>query len=187
MLTVEFTRSNQDCAPYRDIWYSTVVPTFDPDVIVLASRATDHLVGSDYAVESTDQTLPTDQSLLLPIVADESIDVLQRPGRDIVVIEPVPVSRAHAMSCLSAATMSTECTFETEAVSTAERGYRGLVNDHPGLHTLDIDALVCPRLPICDPVLDGILVRKDHDHITAAWSAHMADRLLALLQGIDAL
>jgi hypothetical protein len=33
---------------------------------------------------------------------------------------------------------------------------------------------LCPYLPICDPVINGVMVRKDHEHITTAFAVSLA-------------
>lgn len=33
-----------------------------------------------------------------------------------------------------------------------------------------MDRLVCPYLPICDPVVDGEIVKLDQGHITATYA-----------------
>ena len=50
--------------------------------------------------------------------------------------------------------------------------------------TLDMDDLVGPRLPICDALVDGVIVRRDFDHLSITYAAHIAPalekRILAL-------
>jgi hypothetical protein len=36
--------------------------------------------------------------------------------------------------------------------------------------TLDLDDAVCPKLPVCDPVVGGVIVRIDNDHLTIAFA-----------------
>jgi hypothetical protein len=38
-----------------------------------------------------------------------------------------------------------------------------------GAHLLDLDATVCPFQPICDPVVDGLVVRWDNNHVTLTY------------------
>lgn len=180
--TLRFTRGEPDCENFQKQWYEHVVPEFDPDIIILASRATDHLIGSGYGVESTDGTPPTDVSALMAATAERSLLALAAPGRTLVVEEPVPVSADNAMSCLSGVALSSECSFLADGASKAELSYRALAERLPGVRTIDLDPLVCPDLPVCDPIVGGIVVRLDHDHISAAWSAFMSDDLDALLR-----
>jgi len=40
---------------------------------------------------------------------------------------------------------------------------------------------VCPYLPICDPVIDGIVVKFDRQHLTAQFATRIADPIDAVL------
>jgi hypothetical protein len=185
-----FTNSNhQFCQQTKATWYSQLIPQFNPDVIVLASRATDHTVGASYSVQSVDPAVSgANQSELLARAAGQTVRQLSADGRKVIIIEPVPVSATHALSCITAASYADQCAFTTDAApSAAELGYRALATSLPGVHAIDIDPLVCPRLPTCDAVVGGTLVRKDHDHLTPRYSAVIAEQLEMLLHASGAL
>jgi hypothetical protein len=74
-----------------------------------------------------------------------------------------------------------------DATSAADLSFRSFATTMPDVRSIDIDPLVCPYLPTCDPIVDGVLVRVDHDHISFAWSAHMAEDLRRLLHAAHAL
>ena len=41
--------------------------------------------------------------------------------------------------------------------------------------SLDLDRIVCPRLPICDAVVDDVIVRRDSSgHLTATYAQAVA-------------
>jgi hypothetical protein len=56
-----------------------------------------------------------------------------------------------------------------------ERAYRALAEQRDEVTALDVDRLVCPYLPICDPVLDGMVVFRDDNHITGTFATSLAD------------
>lgn len=35
----------------------------------------------------------------------------------------------------------------------------------------------CPHLPICDPVVDGLIVRRDNTHLTTRYARTLVDGL----------
>ncbi|HSV66147.1 MAG TPA: acyltransferase family protein [Mycobacteriales bacterium] len=189
-MALVFTSSNHDlCQQTKTIWYSSVIPRLNPDLIVLATRATDHAVGASYSVTSVDPaTRGGTQSELLARGAEQTVRRLVTPGREIVVVEPVPISPTHAVSCVSGAEYADQCGFTTDAgPSPAELAYRGLAASLPGVHAIDLDPIVCPRLPICDAVIAGTMVRKDHDHITGRYSALISDQIDVLLHTVGAI
>jgi peptidoglycan/LPS O-acetylase OafA/YrhL len=166
------------CETTKALWMSKLIPEFKPDVIVLASRATDHTVGSTYNVESTNGALHGNESQLLAEATKASLPLFAAPGRQLVIEEPVPVSPVHAKSCVSGAQFADECAFVTDSGhSPAEKSYEQDAATIPGVHILDLDPMICPRLPICDNVLGQTLVRKDADHISARMSAQIADQI----------
>ena len=178
-----FVRSDHEvCRQTKQSWYESVIPQFRPELVILASRATDHRVGSEYPVAAIDPEVDdASQSTLLLDSAARTIRQLAADGTSVVVIEPVPVSPVHAIECLSGARFVDECNFTADGASEAEIGLRRVADELPQVHVVDIDPLVCPRLPVCDSVLGGMTVRKDRDHITPRWSSSIAPGLQSLL------
>jgi hypothetical protein len=54
-----------------------------------------------------------------------------------------------------------------------ERYYRSLA-EQDGVFSMDMDRLVCPFLPICDPVIDHAIVKWDQNHLTDEFSQSIA-------------
>jgi hypothetical protein len=119
-----------------------------------------------------------DQGELMARSAEDTLDSLARAGRRFVLIEPLPVSPVNSAGCLSGAEFADECSFMayTEP-SPAETAYRGFEDTIPGTAVVDMDPWACPRLPACDSVVDGTVVRKDHDHLTPRMAASIAGQL----------
>lgn len=171
------------CTATKQHWYDAVIPQYRPDMIILVSRATDHTPGSEYSVESADPSVTgTNASELLISATTSTLKRLTARGQRVAVVEPVPVSKKHSLECLSGARFADECSFVTDGPSPAERAYRALHTTMPSVQAVDIDPLICPRLPVCDAVSSGTVVRKDHDHITARWSAFISEQLEATLR-----
>ena len=53
--------------------------------------------------------------------------------------------------------------------------------------SIDLDRLVCPDLPTCDPVVDDKVVMYDSNHLATGFAATLADDLEALLMDAGAL
>jgi peptidoglycan/LPS O-acetylase OafA/YrhL len=179
-----FSDSNHgECLGVKKTWYDSVIPKYKPALILMITRATDHKIGGDYSVESTaPEVQGTDESDLLINSTRIGLQRLAAPGRTLAVIDPVPVSPVNTASCLEQARYVDECSFVTEPLSRAELAYHRFTTQLPRVRDVDIDPLVCPRLPVCDAVLSGVEVRKDHDHITPRWSFLMAPGLATLLR-----
>ena len=107
---------------------------------------------------------------------------LQAPGRKIVLLQPTPLPPKlsfEPVSCLS--TGSTHCAFRVSTALTSFEKYLREGGNQPDVTSLDLDRLVCPRYPVCDPVVNDIIVRRDHTHLTATYARSLATALGALL------
>ena len=106
-----------------------------------------------------------------------------------VIIDPTPVAtnEENPLECLSSATEANQCVYQANAKPTPiEMVYQDSVV--PGaVWVMDFDALVCPRLPACDPIVNNIIVKRDSDHITATFAAALAEPISALLHGAGVL
>jgi peptidoglycan/LPS O-acetylase OafA/YrhL len=174
-----FASSDQKaCTANKRVWMKTLIPSYDPDIIVFASRATDHIEGGGYNVVSQDESLKGDEGHLLAQAVARTLPMVSRPGRQIVIEEPTPVSPTGGRSCISGAQYADECSFLADSAhSYAELAYEKLAATVPGVHVLDLDPMICPRLPVCDQVLGSTLVHYDHDHLTPRMSAQIADQI----------
>ena len=78
--------------------------------------------------------------------------------------------------CISTAELLETCRFVVPADPTPqERIFRDIAAADPEVWSLSMDQLVCPYLPICDPVVGGVVVRSDDDHLTAAFGRTLVD------------
>jgi hypothetical protein len=118
-------------------------------------------------------TAPAERALAT--TSRNDVRLLHRVGRKIVILQPTPLAPVldfNQLGCLS--TGRTDCAFRFNPAPTAlEHQFRLLANNRD-VFTLDLNHLVCPRLPVCDPVVNNIIVRRDHTHITATYAAALA-------------
>ncbi len=163
------------CAANQTDTYDRILPGFDPDVVVLMDRTFED-PNSLAAVETPTGRLEPGTPGFLPAVrhvTEQSLKALRRDGRKIVVVEPTPYAPKELSPnvCLSKAKTVDECRYIASPGPTGvERMYRKIADAHRDVWALDIDQLVCPYLPICDPVIDGKIVKVDQGHITATYS-----------------
>jgi SGNH domain-containing protein len=115
--------------------------------------------------------------------ARATVDALKRQGRKIVIIEPIPIGAGarNPLQCLSQARFLDDCRYVAAPGPTPlERYYRSLANGS-NVFSLDLDRLVCPYSPICDPIVNGVVVKRDWQHLTAAYSKTLAVPIGAVL------
>jgi hypothetical protein len=112
------------------------------------------------------------------------VSELRGNDRKVVLIQPTPFSRTiDPLSCLSQADVVEECRFVAPAQpSGLARLYRRLDQQDDHVWSLDLDQLVCPYFPICDPIVDHQVVRVDAEHLTVAFSTSLGPELDALFK-----
>jgi peptidoglycan/LPS O-acetylase OafA/YrhL len=177
----------QDCQPKHRDWYSGLLDQLRPDVIVMVDRPIDDMTNAPTMISRGRTFRPGDdgfeQALTDPSAG--SIAKLQADGRKLVIIEPIPIAAKEAdpINCLSSAISVDKCIYQANARSTPlEDFYRNEATQGSVSSSVDLDKLICPRLPICDPVVDGIIVKRDSNHITGRFAAHIAGRVEAILR-----
>ena len=180
------TNLPQQCRSHQDDWYDRVIPDLHPDIIVLIHRPFDAPIESDAVRVPGGRVIASHSGAFEPALraaANASIDALRAPGRKIVVIEPIPLAPSgfNPFTCLSKARYLEQCRYVASAVpSPLERFYRSVANG-TSIYSLDIDRLVCPYLPICDPIVNGQVVKHDSQHLTAGYSKTLATPIAAVL------
>jgi hypothetical protein len=100
-----------------------------------------------------------------------------------VIIEPLPTAPGafNPFTCLSDAKYLEECRYiALPGPTILEKNFRKIANGRD-VYSLNLDRVVCPYIPICDPIVAGVVVKKDPQHITAAFSRAMATPLETLL------
>jgi peptidoglycan/LPS O-acetylase OafA/YrhL len=177
------------CPAQRADWYNRVVPEFDPDIIFLANRPYDapgNLLPMAVSGRRVTAQDPLGQNAIATST-ERSLHLLSRPGRTLVIIEPTPLPERldfDPLSCVSSG--SAHCSFTVSTPVTAlDEVYRNL-GTGPDVKTLELNRLACPRLPVCDPVVNDIIVRRDHTHLTATYVLALSNALQSILhdQGI---
>ena len=180
---LRYASSGQECAVAQRDWYGAVLESVAPDVVVLAHRAVDDLASPVMIVsDETEWLAPgTDEfeDLLRARMTDTVMGLRER-GVKVVIVEPVPITAREddPVECLSRESAVAPCRFVTDPSALASEVIaRRLAAEDPGVWTLDLDRAACPYLPICDPVVGGIVVRRDNTHLTTRFVRSLVDGL----------
>jgi hypothetical protein len=103
--------------------------------------------------------------------------------RKVVLIEPIPVTKFNPLDCLSKATYLEQCRYVASTVpDRLERFFRQLARQDHNVYDVDLDHLVCPFLPICDPIVNHQIVKWDPTHLTVKFAQSIAPQLNTYLQ-----
>jgi peptidoglycan/LPS O-acetylase OafA/YrhL len=179
---LQYRRDQAACREHQADLYPGVVDALDPDVVVVANRTFDDPNSPLFVSDEDLGELPPDSEEYLASVearTTATIDQFTRDGREVVVIEPIPVAGfgVDPITCLSEATFLDECRFVTETEPTpVEQMYRRVADPSEGVFAFDLDDGVCPYLPICDPIVDQLIVRRDTSHLTTRFARTLEGR-----------
>jgi peptidoglycan/LPS O-acetylase OafA/YrhL len=175
------TASREACARQRADLYKRVLPALRPDIVVLVDTGIDDpRIPAQIATDLHSQrfSLAKNRSQFEAILRDatvSTIQVLQREVPKIVIVEPIPKANFNPLSCLSSARSTSECRYVTDVGTTAlESVYRDEARHLKGVWSMNIDPLVCPYLPVCDPIVNNIVVKFDAAHLTTEYSQYLA-------------
>jgi peptidoglycan/LPS O-acetylase OafA/YrhL len=186
LVNVTYALGSQACESHRDDWFNRVIPALKPDLVVLVQRSVDDPTVKNLLISNgrfVDPSSPGYDKLVLD-GARQTLDRLRAVGAQTLIVEPMPLPVGFdPLQCISGAKYLDECRFVTFAQPTPfEHGLRDLANGKT-VQTLDVDKWVCPYAPICDPVVDGMIVRRDlAAHLTRTFATSLAPRLESVLQ-----
>jgi peptidoglycan/LPS O-acetylase OafA/YrhL len=172
------------CQRHQRDWYRRALPALEPDIVFLVHEAYDDPSAPRPVVLGNGLNGFTHNARIERAFLRRSRLRLQQLAArypKVVVIEPIPVALHQPLDCLSAGKSSDQCSYVTSTAPTPEeRSDRAQVE--PGrIWSLNIDRLVCPRLPRCDAVVNGIIVKRELTHLTGSYSRYLAPALDALL------
>ncbi len=113
---------------------------------------------------------------------------LAAAGSRVVVLRDTPLAPFDVADCVSGNRQQmTKCAFDRQVALGGSVGddqvaaAAGLT----GVHLVDLNDAICPT-PQCAPVIGGVLIYRDHNHLTATYALSLAPRLAKVLEPIAA-
>jgi hypothetical protein len=91
-------------------------------------------------------------------------------AKRLIVVEPWPSLSFNPRECLSGAKYDEECRGRASRQLASEKAIAAVAAQDSRVATVDLDDAVCPQLPVCNPVVRGVIVRIDNDHLTIAFA-----------------
>jgi hypothetical protein len=175
------------CKQHQADWYGRILREFKPDVVILAQAQTEVQFPLRVTFPDGRQLKNSDPGFEPELVSASTatLHALQAPGRKIAVIEPTPPSSPfNPLRCLSGGGAPADCSFHANTVPTALELHFRSAGSKSDVTALDLDRVVCPRLPTCDAVVNNVIVRLDaNGHLTATFARSVSLQLEGLLHG----
>jgi hypothetical protein len=177
----------EDCRKEKDDLYSRVIPALHPDLIV-AMQVSHESPGLTPFLGPEGNALPDGSPAAMRWVEQatkQSVHALRAPGRKLLIIEPIPSAPFDPLACISKAKVLETCRFVASTTpDPVERYYRKLARADSFVHSADFDRLACPYLPICDPVVNGQIVRRDGSHLSVKFVETLVPAIDAYLKNV---
>ena len=189
---LRYGQSNQqiraNCLRHQEDWYRRVVPELHPDILILAHELFDgpifrsQMVLPDGGIGPTDS--PSFEKKVFALTRS-SIRLLQASARKIVILEPIVRApfTFDPLDCLSSAKSPDRCVYSVKQPPSPQQLLYRSLDDHQRVWSLDLDRLVCPRLPTCDPIIRGNIVKRDGAHLTVKFVESLAPTIAGDFRG----
>ncbi|HTK15653.1 MAG TPA: acyltransferase family protein [Acidimicrobiia bacterium] len=177
----------RSCKEIKEDLYERVIPALDPDVIVVMNLDYGHAGPYPGPLEGPDSK--QSRFAAMAETTRASLAALRSGGRDVLVIEPIPLPirpnpSFDPLLCLAKSATLEDCRYEVKVLpSPLEQLYRSIAKQDPKVHALDLDRFVCPAFPICDPVVGGRIVKWDPSHLTAQFAVSLVPYVDTYLKG----
>jgi len=156
--------------------YGQVLPAVRPDVVVTVNRGYDD---PKYPRDLFRDAAPevTTPGKVLSAAMDSAVDSIRSFGARLVVVEPWPSLPFNQRECLSRSRFVEECAGIASGKLPSEQALEARAAARHDVAVVDLDKAVCPRLPACDAVVEGVVVRHDQDHVSVAFATILSHAL----------
>jgi peptidoglycan/LPS O-acetylase OafA/YrhL len=160
------------CFLLRSDWPTWLVDAYGIEVVVaygVLRPARDFGEGLSYMFsDETRRALPYEEGLRQARTA--TVEAVRAAGAAMIVIEPTPFAPFNPLECLSATGDVGECAWRDARPSDSiDTAVRSLAAPGSGVASVDLDDVVCPRLPTCLPFLDDEFSYTDDNHVRPEW------------------
>lgn len=168
------SRNQALCADRRERWYEQALPRLAPDLVVLVSSPRDEpeewegrLVRPSGAQEETLSQLTLAATL-------DTVGTIVGQGTKVLIVEAIMgTGGVHPLDCLSASETVEPCQVPVPASPpVSDAYYRIAAHTHDGVSTLDLNPVFCVGEPLCLPMVDGVVVWKNKNHLTTRYGVH---------------
>ena len=165
------------CDSAREGWYDTVLPKLDPDLVIVSSLPRDSGKWKQKLEPRDGKEAPLERMVLR--ATRDTLDKIEKVADRTLMVQSVATPKSFVPNdCLTSAKDPDECVVPlTTKNRSTDAFYLALAADADDRYTVDLNPAFCPAEPLCSPVVDGMVVWRDKQHLTASFAAHQADEV----------
>jgi peptidoglycan/LPS O-acetylase OafA/YrhL len=175
-------KRQERCDAARTGWYDTVLPKLDPDLVVVATLPRDHGKWHQRLENRDGSDMGLERSLLR--ATRGTLDKIEKVADRTLMVQSVATPRSFVPNdCLTSAKDPDDCVVPlTTTNRPSDAYYLAVAADVDAAYTVDLNPAFCPAEPLCSPVVDGMVVWRDNQHLTASFVAHQRAKVWRLIQ-----
>ncbi|MDF1602641.1 acyltransferase family protein [Nocardioides sp. YIM 152315] len=155
------------CAEIREETFDDVIPNTDVDLVILSQIARDTDAWRDHLL-SVDKVPGETLEQRLVRTIDDTLTAVHGAGARALIIDSmlgVPWDQDPPLDCLASATDLAQCRVPVPIESPPTDGfYQAAAATDPGVFTVNVNPIMCPAAPVCDPMTGEVPVWKDRKH-----------------------
>ncbi|MFC7494901.1 MULTISPECIES: acyltransferase family protein [unclassified Nocardioides] len=159
--------TQERCAEVRDETFHDVIPNTDVDLVILSQIARDTDSWRDHLRSVKDVPGETLEQRLVRTIDDTLAAVTDAGSRALIIdsMLSVPWDQDAPLECLATATDLAQCRVPVPIQSPPTDGfYQAAAAMHPDVYTVNVNPIMCPAAPVCDPMTGDVPVWKDRKH-----------------------
>lgn len=179
---------DETCRAAREDFFADVLPRMGVDVVLAVGLSRSDEFWADNLAGRDGPAGETQEELLLRTTV-ESAQAIVAAGPRLVIARSMfgtggfGLEGFDPIECLSTARKLSDCAvlppLERPVV---DHVYGVLEIEVPGVHTVDLNPVICPAFPVCSPVIGRTVVWKDPDHVTTRILVDQRDEIWRRLE-----
>jgi hypothetical protein len=171
------------CTAARVGWYDEVLPKLHPDVVVIASSPReDPKHWTTRMVQRDGRHDPLHEAERS--ATRDTLRSIERSTQRVLLVQSIVTAKSfNPDACMTRTGDPDKCVVPLPTRSgPTDRLYRAEAAAHADVFTTNLNPAFCPDAPRCEPVVDGRVVWRDHDHLTPGFAAGRKDRVWRLVE-----
>jgi len=167
----------KQCVLDREVWYNDVLPKLHPDLVIVVSQKYGTGRFEDAKLERVGGSHESLRELLLHTTR-ETLSKFRDIGTRVLIVHNTIQANMDPLECLAGATYIEQCLVPAPtSQDVSDRFYEAEDLTHDDVFTVDINPVICPDAPLCRPIVNGRMVWRGRNHLTARITVYLRGKI----------